>query len=267
MIEEACGGVRHEGKIEGYSNTIVSNNIIYFNYEHPDFNVECKKEGNKLNVKSRGGDYRARNGSAFKLNYETDNLDLLVKLQDIVKKYNLSRNNGYCLDISGLPYGCGDRISIEYDSGEKIYKSNNQCFNLNDDEVNEIYEVFHMSAIDNGYDFNTEKSNEIIYDDATIEYLQGSWKGTHFGTEYLITFKDKNIKIYCNGKLTDDTEYIIVRGTIRPNKVKEGIDNPSSEYDYEEFSEISSIKKKNNILIVAYFTKNSYSTMELLIQK
>ena len=268
MIEEACGGVRHEGKIEGYSDAIVSNNIVSFYYKHPDFNVECKKESdNKLIVKACGGNFGARDGSAFILKYETDNLELLNKLQYIVKKYNLSRNNGYCLDISGLPYGYGDRISIEYDSGEKIYKSNNQSFNLNDETVNEIYEAFHMNAIENGYDFNTEKSNGVVYDDATVEYLQGSWKGTHFGTVYLITFKDNNVKIYRNGELTDDTEYTIVRGTVRPKKLKEGVDEPNNEYDYEEFSEISSIKKKNEILISAYFTKESYSTMELLIQR
>ena len=267
MNEDACGGVRHEGRMDGYDEVIKSNNIINFKYNHPDFDLECIKDNNKLIVKARGGNVSARDGSAFKLDYETDKLEILEELQSIVKKYNISKNNGYVFEISGLPYGCGDFISIEYDSGEKIYKSNNQCFNLEEDAANEIYNVFHKNAKENGYDFNTEKSNVVIYDDATTEYLQGSWKGTHFGTEYLIIFDKNNIKIYHEGKLTDDTEYTIVRGSIRPNKIKEGIDNPKNEYDYEEFSEISSIRKKNDILIVAYFTKTSYSTMELLIQR
>ena len=37
MMEDACGGVRHEGRMDGYDEVIKSNNIINFKYNHPDF--------------------------------------------------------------------------------------------------------------------------------------------------------------------------------------------------------------------------------------
>ena len=96
--------------------------------------------------------------------------------------------------------------------------------------------------------------NVMLYDDATVEFLQGFWKGTHFGDTILVEFIDNNIKIFVNDKLSDDTKYIIDEGSIKEETNK-------------EFSGISSLRKKNDILLTAYFLGDSYSTCDLLKQK
>lgn len=260
-------GAKNESYLKGYKENIKSKNITEFSYECAQFRVSFKLQNNKTQITSTGGDYSARNGSAFSLNYIAKNNDIIKELQKIIEKYELYKNNGYVCKVNGLPAGLGDTINVIYDSGEKIYKHSNQTKVVNDKATTAIYDVFHKKAIQNGYDFTTEKSNVVVYDDATDEYLQGTWKGKHFGDEILVTIKEKNIKIYINNELTDDTEYIIINGNIRSNKLKKEVTNPKDENDYEEFNGISSIRKKNDIMLTAYFTKESYSTAELLIQR
>lgn len=268
MNEEDLTGVKKESKLEGYSEKINSKNIISFVYNNPKYYMGCELNNKgEVHVISRGGDISARDGSAFKLDYITNDKEFLNDLQNIVDIYGISNNNGDTLMVSGLPDGYGDMIMVSYDSGEKIYKHSNQCFMISNEAMEAIYSVFHKLAINNGYDFNTEKSNVIIYDDASEEFLQGSWKGSHFGDEILALIQGNYIKVYFNGKLMDDTDYVIINGVIKPNKLKDGIDKAKNEHDYEEFNVFSSLRKKNDILLVAYFTKESYSTAELLIQR
>ena len=128
----------------------------------------------------------------------------------------------------------------------------------------EIYEVFHKNAIENGYDFTSEKSNVELYNDATKEYVQGTWKGKHFGSEYKVEFNGTKIKIYKDGKLTDEGWYKIIDGDIVNDKPKKGVTIPKDRSDYEEFSDISIMKKKNDFTITMYFMKDGYSTDDLL---
>ena len=130
-----------------------------------------------------------------------------------------------------------------------------------------IYDAFHEEALKNGLDFNTKGSNVKLYDDADEEFLQGTWKGTHFGREILAEFEGNRVKIYVDGKLTDDTEYIIFEGAVRPNRLKEGVTEPQSNHDYVEFEGCSCIRKMDEISLTAYFMKESYSTCRLLTQK
>ena len=260
-------GTVKERKIPGYKDIIKSKDIKTFYYNNSKYILECKKDNNIINVKSEGNYSNERDGNYFKLNYNTKNINFLNELQIIVDKYNISKNNGYELEVSGLPEGLGDKISIEYESNEKIYKYSNQFYNLEEEAQNEIYNLFLKDAKENGYDFTSNGSNVKLYDDANEEFLQGTWKGKHFGKEYLIEFDKDNIKIYEDGLLTDDTKYLIIDGNIVKNKIKEGITNPKSKNDYEEFNTISLLKKKNDILLTAYFLKDSYSTCDLLIQK
>lgn len=258
---EITGG-KHEGRIEDCKEKIESTNILSFYYTCGDycshtgygFSFTCKLEDNKLHITSNGGNYNKRDGSLFRLNYSTDDLDFLNRLNDLIVKYQLSLNNGSTTHVDGLPAGIGDNIHVEYDSGEKIYKYSNQEPTISNEARVAIYDIFHELAISNGYDFNSKKSNVILYDDATVEFLQGSWKGTHFGDTILVEFIDNNIKIFVNDKLSDDTKYIICEGSIKEETNK-------------EFSGISSIRKKNEILLTAYFVGNSYSTCDLLKQK
>ena len=189
-------GATNERYLEGYNESIKSNNIISFKYDCSNFRVSCELIDNKLHITSTGGNGSTRDGTAFKLDYNTDNKELLKDLQNIVTKYNLSKNNGHVLEVNGLPSGLGDMLSITYDTKEKIYHYSNQYHTVIDEAANEIYRVFHKTALNNNYDFTTEKSNQVIYDDATEDYLQGKWKGTHFGSEIITIFEKNHIKIY-----------------------------------------------------------------------
>ena len=264
--EPICGG-RTEYYIQGYGDKILSEELISFEYECREFKVQCQKEKDKIHIKSLGGVSNKRDGTTFKLDYFTKGNLVLKVLHRIIKKYHLSKNNGHYENVGGLPPGCGDLIKAEYKSNEKIYKYSNQCPHVPEEAKKEIYDVFLEDAKRNKYDFTTEKSNVQIYDDADEEFLQGTWKGKHFGDEFKVVFQKNHIEIYCNGKKTDDTDYIIIQGDIRKNKLKDGIKEGKDEYDYEEFHDISTIKKKNKITLVAYFMKESYSTADLIKEK
>lgn len=261
---QVIDGDSKERKLPGYSDNIKSKNIVSFEYNNPEYRLECKKENNIINIKAKGGYSNERDGKYFKLDYNTKNNNFLNELQNIIDKYNVSKNNGYENEVAGLPPDLGDDISVIYDTKEKIWKYSNQFFIIDENAQKEFYNLFLTDAKENGYNFNSKGSNVKLYDDADQEFLQGKWKGTNFGKEYIVEFKNDNVKIYEDGKLIDDTKYIIIDGDIVKNKLKEGITNPKNRYDYEEFSIISTIKKKNNILLTAYFMKDSYSTCELL---
>ena len=260
-------GTVKERKIPGYKDIIKSKDIKTFYYNNSKYILECKKENNNINIKAEGNYSNERDGKYFKLDYNTKNINFLNEIQSIIDKYNISKKNGYVHEVAGLPSGLGDTISVVYESNEKIYKYSNQFYNLEEEAQDEIYNLFLKDAKENGYDFNSEKSNVKLYDDADENFLQGKWKGTHFGKEYIVEFDNDNIKIYEDEKLIDDTKYIIIDGSIVKNKLKEGITIPKNRYDYEEFNTISILKKKNDILLTAYFMKDSYSTCDLLIQK
>lgn len=261
------GGVVKDHILKGYSEDIKSREIVSFEYIGGEFSASCKLDGDTLHVKSRGGDSSNRDGSFFILDYEAKNNDILEKLQDVVSKYDISKNNGYEHETAGLPPGLGDSISVLYKSGEKIWKYSNQFPTISSEAAKAIYELFHECAKENSYDFTSAGSNVLLYDDATEDYLQGTWKGKHFGKEYKVIFSKDNVKIYEDNILTDDVNYIIIDGNIVVNKPKDEAHTPKDRYDYEEFNVISTMSKKNDFTIVAYFLKDGYSTCDLLKQK
>lgn len=260
------GGVVKDRILPGYSDNINSKDIIKFEY-NGEFKVLCELMEDGLRVKASGGSSYYRDGSYFKLDYISSNNDLLNRLQDIIDTYNITKNNGYEHETSGLPAGLGDNISVLYESGEKIWKYSNQSPTISEEAVNEIYDAFKKNAQDNNLDFNSDGSNTILYDDATTEFLEGSWKGTHFGKEYRVIFKENNVKIYEDDELIDNANYIIIDGRIVPNSIRDGVNVPKDYHDYLEFNVISIMSKKNDFTLTAYFMKNSYSTCDLLKQK
>ena len=188
----------------------------------------------------------------------------IQQIQEIIDRNNETKGNGHCVHVDGLPSGIGDSLSVEYESGEKIYKVSNQSLTVSPDSINEFYILFHETVLKDGYDFNSEGSNVKLYDDADEEYVQGTWKGTHFGDEIEITFDKNQVTIKVNGKITDNkVEYAIFEGTIKKNKLKEGIEKAESYHDYEDFEVISSLSKQNYFTRTAYFTKDSYSTCDM----
>ena len=263
---EQLPGAHIERKLEGYSENIKSKTIISFEYNCGDFSVSAKVEDDGIHINSRGGYSTRRDGKYFVLDY-IYNSNVMERIQELVEKHNLSRGNGNTVHVNGLPDGLGDYLHVEYDSGETIFMTSNQCRMHSDETIGAIYDLFHTFALENNFDFNSEGSNVLLYDDADVEFLQGTWKGKHFGYEYVVEFKDNHVKIYKDGKLDDDCDYVIYEGNIRTNKLKDGVDEVKSEHDYEEFNTISCMRKKNKILIVAYFMKESYSTCDLIRQE
>ena len=263
---DMCGG-RHEFMLEGYKYSIESDELVSFSFSDRNVSVYCGIENGVLVITSRGGNSSRRDGTLFSLKYQTDDMSILAKLNKIIKDYDMAKRNGYSCTVDGLPGGCGDYIRAEYASGEKLYMTSNQSPTVHYEAAKLIYDTFHEEALKNGLDFNTKGSNVKLYDDADEEFLQGAWKGMHFGREILAEFEGNRVKIYVDGKLTDDTEYIIFEGAVRPNRLKEGVTEPQSNHDYVEFEGCSCIRKMDEISLTAYFMKESYSTCRLLTQK
>ena len=264
IIPEACCGGRHESQLEGYSDDIKSKDIIKFEYAGTEAYVYAEIEDDKLLVVARGGDSTHRNGKYFKIRLETEDFSLLKDLQKVVDKHSISRANGHCVHVDGLPSGIGDRLSVEYKSGEKIYKESNQSLTISFDAADAIYDTFKKYVQKHGLDFTSAGSNQQLYDDADEEYLQGTWNGKHFGREISVTIDKKHITIKVDGKVTDDEDYVIYEGSVVSSRLKEGKTNPTSYYDYEFFNGVSTLKKKNWFTMTGYFLGDSYSTCDLM---
>lgn len=260
-------GQQHEYHDSLAPKTIKSDELMSFSFLNCVITASCKLEEDGLHVFASGGSSNNRDGTSFKLKYCSCTNFLLEKLDRIIKQYDLARNNGYSCHVDGLPQGCGDSISAEYKSGEKLHMYSNQTPTVNFDASNAIYQAFHEDALKNGFDFNTSGSNVKIYDDADVQYLQGKWKGKHFGSEMIAVFTGCTVKIFVDGKMTDNTEYCVFEGKVRTNKLKEGIVKAGSDHDYEEFEGCSCFAKKNDFTLTCYFMKGSYSTCDLYRDK
>lgn len=261
---EVAGG-RHESTLEGYSENIESKDLTKFEYYGNEFTLCANKEDDMTKIScTGGGKYSKRDGSYFIVRYEIKDDSIFKEIQDIVEKYNLTKGNGYCLHVDGLPAGIGDRLEAEYASGEKIYKVSNQFETVHDEPKKELYDLFHKYVKKEGYDFNTAGSNVKLFDDADEEYLQGTWKGKHFGREIEVTFEKNHVTIKVDGKVTDDTEYVIYDGSVRQNKLRDGKEKAESEHDYEYFEGVSTFAKKNWFTMTGYFLQESYSTCDLM---
>ena len=259
MQEAMCGG-RHEGQMEGYSETINSKELVSFIYNAPKKSYSAMPvENGKLRICcSGGGEYYSRDGSLYNIKYETDDKSILESLQKVIEEYNETRGNGHTVHVDGLPGGIGDLLNCEYASGEKIYKSSNQFPTVRYESQAKIDEIFHEFVLKDGYDFNTKGSNNVFFDDATEDYLDGTWKGVHFGCDVVVTFVKNRVTITVDNKVTDDNvEYIIFDGTVRPNKLREGKEKATREYDYEGFNGASCFSKKNYFTLSAYFVSES----------
>jgi len=68
--------------------------------------------------------YDRQNGSG-RAEYQAD-ADFMIRLQEIVSKYDFAGYNGYYHRVSGLPAMYGESLDIVYDSCERIYVHDNQ---------------------------------------------------------------------------------------------------------------------------------------------
>ena len=147
------GGVVTNNSGDDSQKVIESTEIISFDCElsfiSSVFDEEHEIAGNvyKLNaivedntVKAKI-DWRGRNGGGDKSEFETDS-HFMIKLQEIVSKYDLAKYNGYTHHVSGLPDMYGEHIDIKYASGETIYAHDNQDGFLPMNAVVELIELF-----------------------------------------------------------------------------------------------------------------------------
>ena len=212
-----------------------------------------------LEISARGGSLEAmnqevRDGSVFAVNFTTPDRGYTARLQDLVVRRSLIRNNGLVVHTYGLPSGDGDRLSVKYDSGEYIYRRINTGPLLDYDTAFEIYDLFRTMTRDQGLDFTTRGSNVTVYDDATEEFLQGIWEGRHFGTPCQVRFAGRHVQITYGGSLTDDTDYVIVDGWVRP-------DTPSARKGgHAVFSALTGMSKKNSFTLNAGVYRNGASS-------
>lgn len=98
-------------------------------------------EDNTVKVKI---DWRDRTGTGNKSEFETDS-SFMLRLQEIVSKYDLAKHNGYTHHVSGLPDMYGEHIDIKYASGESIYAHDNQDGFLQMDAMVELIELFNQT--------------------------------------------------------------------------------------------------------------------------
>jgi hypothetical protein len=106
-----------------------------------------------------------------------------------------------------------------------------------------------------------------IYDDADEQFLQGTWTGRHFGKDCTVIFTGSHVLIYYNHQLTDDTGYVIINGSIQPDKLRSKPIGKRKEDSYEHFRGIPFLRKKNGFTLTGYMTNNnSYSTVDLYKQ-
>ena len=73
-VDVIDGGVTKRGRLQGYEEIIKSKNIITFDYNNPNYHLECKKDNNVINITATGGYSNERDGRYFKLNYNTKKL-------------------------------------------------------------------------------------------------------------------------------------------------------------------------------------------------
>ena len=256
-----CGG-KHEGRLDGYKDEIESKDLTIFEYYNTKFHMHCELKDDRLYLSSTGGYSTNRDGKYFIVRFDTDDLDLLPKLQDIIDKYQLYKNNGYTCHVDGIPE-CGDYFSAEYKSGEKIYHVSNQFPTVGGEAQQDIFNTFHRFVHKHGFDFTSEGSNVQLYDDADVDYVQGTWTGKHFGREIVATFDKDHVTITVDGKETDNCKYTIYEGHVITDKLIDPNKEVTDYHDYEYFNGVSIFSKKNYFTMTAYFMGDSYSTCDM----
>ena len=231
-----------EGRKDGYNEEIKSKNIISFSYSNSDYKLSCELKDDGLHITING-----------KIDYITNDKTILTELQNIVDKYKLYINNGYEKEVTGLPKGYGDTLSIIYDSDEKIWKYSNQIRLIDDKVVNEFYELFHKNALDNGYDFDKSDSTD---EEISKEYLKGIWEGKCSNNNYKIDLTNVYVKIYQNDVLTDSHIYKVVNNVVVKFKIKSYKNKIDDYNNYESFRDIANFRKEGSNFY-AYFNDGS----------
>lgn len=256
---EPVDGGRNDYYDSSYSETIRSTELTDFRFSvDGEYSLRCSRiENGGLHYEASGGSYYERDGSAFELDFDAEDSGFLQILQGLVTEYELFLDNGHITNVAGLPDCGGETLSADYKSGESIYRSDNSGPLLSKEASDAIYNAFLDFAQEEGFDFTTEGSNQVIYNDADETYLQGVWEGTHFGRNCKVEFSGNHVRISIDGQCTDDCDYVIIDGRVVPDNDEE----------YPRFNGMSTMIKANEFTLTAHFYENGASSSDSLFRK
>lgn len=93
-------------------------------------------------------------GEKWEESFEVET-EFMNAVQKIIKNHNLVQHNGHSYLVSGLPDQFGAKLEVEYESGERIYASDNQ---------NNFLSIAAMEEMDKLFRKQFEAADEIIED-------------------------------------------------------------------------------------------------------
>lgn len=168
--EEMPGGVQNNTDANA-PKVIVSKEITEFLYEYntgslsPNahyappyvyyiFSVQGREGILFCNVKGHGGNTFAADWTF------TVSADALVKLQQIIDKYELAKFNGIDRHVNGLAPYLGSKLWVEYASGERLYAGDNAAMVINQEASLALYHYFTSLAQEAGYRWESESGTK-----------------------------------------------------------------------------------------------------------
>lgn len=107
--------------------------------------MQAKNSDNKIEIFSESFEKEGGEGLWYRKaagGYFAKEPEFMNDLQKIVKNHNLVQHNGLSYRVSGLPDRFGAVLEVEYESGERIYASNNQDNYLSIAAMEALKELF-----------------------------------------------------------------------------------------------------------------------------
>lgn len=156
--EEVDGGVRIDSSYDA-PKKIKSTEIEYFYCEFSNLTMmdedtflenKVYKLKAVLEADKVQGSYETYAGGEGKKEPFVAEAEFMDVLQKIVKNHNLVQNNGHVYKVSGLPDQFGALLEVEYESGERIYASDNQDNFLTIAAIEALDELFRMQLEESG---------------------------------------------------------------------------------------------------------------------
>ena len=159
-------GERHISRGHFSKKTIQSDTITKFEYTRGmeyDFLAERTEEGT-VHVKIITMEpYDLHADPA--IDYESTDLSLLTNLEKVIREHELIRENGYTVVVDGLPPGYGERLKVEYDTGEELFTRSNESYLFSDEIADGFSKAFQDHARAHGYPFEEHRNAEGEWED------------------------------------------------------------------------------------------------------
>lgn len=159
-------GERHVSRGRLSKKTIQSDTIIRFEYTrgtYCDFLAERTEKGT-VHVKiGMMEPYEAQVKRA--IDYESTDLSLLTNLEKVIREHKLSRENGCTVVVDGLPPGYGERLKVEYDTGEELFTHSNEAYIFSDEIADAFCRTFQDHAKAHGFALEEHRDAEEEWED------------------------------------------------------------------------------------------------------